>query len=588
MNKMRAIPRRMFYQVFFPSVISALTLSIADIADALVVGNRAGGMGLMVIGIVTPVYMLFNLIGYGFSTGGSVIFGRLSADGRTEEVRAHFRTLLVWLMALSAVIAVLGNVLIRPIFSLLGVSGSNAQLLAMCITYARPLFAATPIFMLNFLLYDFVRYDNDAALASLGYSAGSMVDLGLNIVLVLFLNMGVLGAILSTVAAQTLSVLILSRHFFTGKGMLTFRGIVTARDTAGKASKYAVRSLSIGFSTSVRYLFQFIFLSLSNRLLLDAGARGAIDGERYVAVFDVVMNVSFVTVSLYQAAADAMQPMVTVFSEERNRFCQRYVRRLALVWGLASGTAVTLVIALLAGPVSVLFGIPEALEVSVPAIRIFCLSMPAAGYLLIQIGYDQSSGNSMLAGGTTMLRTAVILLPVTLVMGLFFPARFWWVFPITEYLTLLISSVGQMLYGRRRQESQVQVFTESMDNENRDLSRVMEKLTEFCDKNEMDPRLAVRLQLSVEELCLVTFEKAFTGKKEEYIQLTVVLKDEDCIVHIRNSAPVFNPLEMRMGKVHRGMEEDLLDSMGVMMVRKKAKDLQYRHYEGCNMLTVIL
>jgi len=98
----------------------------------------------------------------------------------------------------------------------------------------------------------------------------------------------------------------------------------------------------------------------------------------------------------------------------------------------------------------------------------------------------------------------------------------------------------------------------------------------------------VRLQLSVEELCLVTFEKAFTGKKEEYIQLTVVLKDEDCIVHIRNSAPVFNPLEMRMGKVHRGMEEDLLDSMGVMMVRKKAKDLQYRHYEGCNMLTVIL
>ncbi len=586
-NGLNTIPQRMFYRVLYPGVISALTLSVADIADALVVGNRAGGMGLMVIGICTPVYMLFNLIGYGFSTGGSVIFGRLSTAGHVEEVRAHFRVMLQWLMLLSAAIAVLGNVLIRPIFAFFGVSGGNVRLLSMCLQYARPMLAATPIFMLNFLLYDFVRYDNNPGLASLGYSLGSICDLGLSILFVIVLNMGVRGAILATIAAQAVSVLIMSKHFFSEIGLLTFRGIRRAK-TFRQVVPLAFRSLTIGFATSVRYLFQFLFIFFGNRLLLEAGARGAIDGERYVAVFDVVMNVSFVTSALYQAASEAMQPMVAIFSEERNKYCQRYVRRLALSWGLAAGTALTLFIALLARPVSVLFGIPEALDISVPAIRIFCLSMPAAGYLMIQIGYDQSSGNSMLAGGATMLRTAGILLPVTLIMGLFFPAGFWWVFPITEYLTLLVTAVMQASWKGRRREDRVQVFTEAMDNENRDLARVMEKLTQFCEMNEMDMRTAVRLQLTVEELCLITFEKAFSGKPDEYIQLTVVLKDGDCTVHIRNSAPVFNPLELRMGKVQQDTGEELLDSMGVMMVRKQAKDLQYRHYDGCNVLTVLL
>ena len=283
-----------------------------------------------------------------------------------------------------------------------------------------------------------------------------------------------------------------------------------------------------------------------------------------------------------------MQPMVAIFSEERNRFCQRYVRRLALAWGLVAGTVLTVIISFLAGPVSALFGIPEALDISVPAIQIFCFSMPAAGYRMIQIAYDQSGGNSVLAGGATMLRTAVILLPVTLVIGRFYPAAFWWVFPITETLTFLVTMVLQILLREQRVEDRFRVFTEALDNENRDLARVMENLTEFCQRNEMDPRRSMQLQLAVEELCLVTFEKAFTGKKGEYIQLTVVLKGEECIVHIRNSAPVFNPLEMRMERVRQDTGEDVLDSIGVMMVRKQVKDLQYRHYEGCNVLTVIL
>ena len=92
MKKANWIPRSMFYRVMWPSMISGLALAAADIADALVVGSQLGEKGLAAIGLVTPVYMLYNLFGYGFATGGCVNHGKLAAQGREKTALCHFRT----------------------------------------------------------------------------------------------------------------------------------------------------------------------------------------------------------------------------------------------------------------------------------------------------------------------------------------------------------------------------------------------------------------------------------------------------------------------------------------------------------------
>ena len=54
------------------------------------------------------------------------------------------------------------------------------------------------------------------------------------------------------------------------------------------------------------------------------------------------------------------------------------------------------------------------------------------------------------------------------------------------------------------------------------------------------------------------------------------------------SFKVDGPLDLRMGKVQKDETEDLMDSVGVMMVRQKVKSLHYRNYEGFNMMTVVI
>ena len=478
MNQKHYICRKMFLRILWPSLISSVALAIADVADALVIGNRMGESGLAAIGIVTPLYMILNLLGYGFSTGGCVAFSRMAAEGKEDDALSHFKSIGTLLFGLGVVLAIAGNLLMRPLMQVLGANDGSPELYALCEQYARPLVTAVPVFFLNFLLYDFVRCDNDAPRATLGFSVGCLTDLGLNIWFVLGLGWGVKGSIYATVIAQSVSVIILLTHLINGRGLMNIPRIVKAKLAIGKP---VADSLRIGFSASMQYVFQFLFLLLGNRVLLRAGDLGLIKGDLYVAVFDVVMNISYIFNGIYQAFAETMQPLASTFAAEHGRDDLKYLVRMAMATALMVGIPVLLVAAIPAGAVSSFFGLgdAESLKVSVPAIRLFLLSTPLGGLLVILTGFFQSCGREQLAGEITVMRKALFLLPITVALGFWLPKDFWWLFVISEGITMLVMATavrGRLL---RKQDATVPVYSTTMDNQNHELSRVLDEVVAF-------------------------------------------------------------------------------------------------------------
>ena len=586
----RAMPRKMFLRMLPPSMFSAVALALANTADALVVGNRVGEAGLATIGLATPVYLFYSLLGMGYASGAGITHARLTASEDRETALAHCRRISAELLLIGVAIAVLGNLFLGPLLTGLGAGPDNPQLRELCAGYVQPLVTAAPLFFLNFLLYFFVRSDDHPGLASLGYSTGGILDLALNILFVLVLGMGVQGAVYATIVAQTVSVAILSVHLFSGrKGILRLKAILSVKPERKKAAAACRESLKAGFSSSASYLFQFLFLLLGNHLLLSAGTKGALDGELAVAVFDLVLNASFVMVSVYQASSEAMQPLAATFSAEHDRQSLSALLRIMLESGLAAGAVLAGILALCAGPVAALFGLSDsgAQAIAVPAIRIFLLSTPFAGLLTMLISFDQSTDQVQTAALGTLLRSAVFLLPVTAALGVFRPDAFWWLFPATEVLSLAVLLPVRRLRLKKAAAREVPVISRTMTNDNRELGQIVEAVESFCAENQVPAGTSAQLQLAVEELCAVTMAQAFSGKPGEYIRVTLAAEPGPrYVLHIRNSAPYFNPLDMRMEKARTDMAAEVMDSIGVMMVQKKAKSLHYRNYQGYNVMTV--
>ena len=589
-EQLEDMPRKMFFRVLPPSMISALTLALANIADALVVGNRVGEAGLASIGLATPVYLLYNLLGIGFASGGGITHAGLTAAEKRELALAHCRRLGVELLLIGAAVAVLGNLFLGALLTGLGAGTDAPQLRELCADYVQPLITAAPLFFLNFLLYFFAFSDDNPRLASLGMSVSNILDLALNIVFVLVLQQGVRGAVRATIIAQTGSVLILSTHLFSGrKGILRLKALIAVRPDRREAGRLCRESLNTGFSSSISYLFQFLFLLLGNHLLLAAGLNGALNGELAVAVFDLVMNCSYVSVSAYQGVSEAMRPLAATFSAEHDSESLHSLLRTAITVGLASGMALAAAIALFAGPVSDAFGLTgtEAQDMAVRAVRIFLLSTPLSGLMNILISYDQSTGWVKTAAFGSLLRNAVFLLPVTMVFGFFFPPAFWWVFPVTEAMSLAAMLPVRILRRKKTAGRERSVVSRTMTNDNRELGMVMAAVQKFCEENEVPAGTAMQLQLAVEELCAVTMAQAFSGKPGEYIRVTLAAEGHArYVLHIRNSAPYFNPLDMKMDKARTDMTAEIMDSIGVMMVQKQARSLHYRNYQGYNVMTV--
>ena len=586
----RSMIGTMYLRMFLPSVISALALSLANTADALVVGNRVGETGLATIGLATPVYLFYSLLGVGYATGGGITHARLTAAQARDRALCHCRRLCLELLAIGAVIAVLGNVFLDALLTCLGAGMVTPVLRQLCAEYVQPLITAAPLFFLSMLLYYFVRNDDNPVLAAAGFSAGSILDLVLNILFVLVLGWGVRGAVYATIIAQAVSVVILSFHLFAAKkGILRLKALATARAQRNEVTASCGVSRRTGFSSSMSYLFQFLFMLLGNHLLITAGARGRIDSAQAVAVFDLVLNCSFLTGAVYQAAAEALSPLAATFSVEHDDPSLHFTFGISALSGLIPGLVLACILGFLAEPVAVLFGLTgEGVRtMAVHALRIFLLSTPLSGVMLILIGYDQSSERVKFAALATFLRTGAILLPVTLLLGLFWPAAFWWLFPVTEGLSLAVMLLLRLYRHQTDKTIPIPVMTRTITNDNRELESLLEATQDFCAENDVPAGTSVKLQLAVEELCNVTILQAFSGKAGEYIRVMLAVEPGPrYILHIRNSAPYFNPMDLKTAKAREDMSAELMDSIGVMMVRKQAKDFSFRNYQGYNVITV--
>ena len=567
---------KMFHRMMWPALIAGISHAVSDTIDAVALGSGMGAEGLAAIGIVTPLYILFNVIGYGFSVGGSVQFSQNLAEGRRKEAVRQFNVTLELMLAVSVIIAVAANLLMKPLLFLLGVSAGEGELYRLCVDYARIMMSFTPFFLLNLVLYDYLKSDNGQILATISTVVGCILDVSLNIVLVIILDYGVKGSIWSTVIALCVSVTIMLLHFVRKKNVLEFQLLIPTKEEIQQCKE----EFRIGLSTSVKDLYQLAFELTVNNLLLRLAAD---NGTLYVASFNVVLNVSYITCCVADAVVSAIQPLTATFYAEQNRDNLRFSMKQALCWGSILTAAIALIIGLGAENVAELFGMRDSMTVY--AIRIFCIGTVFDAAITIFAGFLQSIEDEKTAGRIIGIRYLYLLLPLTIILTVIHMSWFWFVIPTAAIISFLLMTGTVRKILRKMAEEQKEVLTYTLSQE-QDMAELIDRIIKFCKEQKATMQQMNLVNMAVEEICTIIFHNAFTGAENEYIQITVVRGNEqDFVLHIRDSAISYNPFDVKVSR--RDMnQQDYMDNVGILMVRKKAKSFDYRRYQGFNVLMI--
>ena len=547
------IVKKIFLAMLAPTILMNLTTAIGSMADTVIIGHYLDDASLSVVTFATPIYMVINALAALFAVGGCIAMSIDSGKGDKATANKSF-SISVEMIVLSGTLLLLAGIfLMDPITHWLG---AEEDIFESVKIYARIILIGAPIFALNISLAFFVRNDGRPTLSMIGMFTSIIVDIILNVGFVGALHMGVAGAAYSTVIGQLVSAAVIGSHFFTAKNTLRFR--LTFDSTV-------LRIIKNGGSSALHFVYQFVTILILNHFL------STLAGTNGVVIYTVVFNLSTVSLSVFEGISQTIQPMVSTYYGEKSYRHIRETMRLAFTTVFVVCGLVTVVLEVIPQVVPTVFGIDDAvlIEQSSQAVRIYAAGMIITTANVVLGYYLQSTEQNFTAAVMISLRSLVLFLFFTILLGKFFGMNgVWAAYTAAEVVSFIVciimlrikqrklgageTKVDIMLLDEEIKAAQVCLICNcTSDNAEHYRKKVIEVIKEeLC----LDSTLAYNTEsylLALEEHCASTKKGRFIATELNGKSETIIIRDnlEHCNLKESIDSIINNATESKYGPV---------------------------------------
>lgn len=584
------IIRNTFYIQLLAYVLSELTHMIGNIVDGVIIGRCLGVDSMAAFGIVSPVMMVFALIGAIVQTGSRNRFTRLLGEGKAEEAQKVFSLSFIISAGFGLALMIVILIFSTPITIALGASGNAAELLPKARAYLIGIAFGLPAINTIKILNGFLPIDNDRNLPMAASLALTVSDIIFDLVAAFALHgdtfeMGVATSISYYVA---LSVLLL--HFRR-------KNIVLKLSAKQLPWKELPQIVAQGIPMGICYVSFTVRVAFMNRILASVASSAAI------AAYSVYQQADDILSCLTIGMADTVAILSGILMGEEDR---PKMKRL-LYTAVQSTLVVTLGAAVFSWVMAPYFsslyitGSAEALAYATRAVRAYAIGMPLYGLNLIYFNYFQGIGRSRLSSICGFLSEAGFLMLSAYVMSYFIGAdAVWFSLVITQILMYLLYSVLIATESRRNGTLRMSLWdrvlllpaTFDVPPEDRiDLSiSSLEEVTSlsrevysFCESHGCDKRRTYHMSLAVEEMAGNIVQHGFAhDNKRHNLEVRVLKNDEDYVLRIRDDCFIFDPVN----QLTLFSDADKTHHFGLRMIIHTAKEVRYTSILKLNNLLV--
>lgn len=380
-----------------PTTLSMLVTNIYNMADTYFVGSL-GESAQGAIGIVFTLQAVIQAVAFMLGHGSGTFVAKELAGGDANKAGEYVSTALAVGGIVGLVFTAVGLPLLSPIMRALG---STSTILPYARDYGLWILLACPFIVCSIVLNNNLRYEGKALYAMIGLTSGAALNIGLDYALVIGADMGVYGAGLATAVSQAAGFFLLL--FFYLK---MAQSPLSVRRVSRKFGTYAA-ILRVGTPSLLRQGLNAASGGVLNHLTRPYG-------DSALAAVSIVNRYTALVTSVGLGIGQGFQPLASY-----NYSAQKYDRvKKGLFATMGMGFAVLIVCSVLgltcARPIVRLFQKePAVVDIGARALKyaslglpFFCLSMP------VNMLY-QSIRNAGIASLLSMLRSGIVLIPVS-------------------------------------------------------------------------------------------------------------------------------------------------------------------------------
>ncbi|OEJ15696.1 multidrug transporter MatE [Brachyspira hampsonii] len=433
MDILKTDVKEIFFKYLYASFGSALIVAIYSIVDVAMVGQYEGDNGAAALAVFAPIWNIIYSIGMLFGIGGSVLFSKARGSGEYEKSNIFFTSSFI---ALSIVIFIVWILSIIFEDNILYFFGADDVLLILAKRYFLPIKIIFPLFAFSQFFAAYLRNDNAPMKATAAVIAGGIFNVFGDYFFVFVCDMGIFGAGLATAIGQVITASILISHLFTKKNTLKFVKV-------NKLFSLSKNIVLIGFSTFFIDIAMGILSLMFNNQIMKYFNSSAL------AVYSVIININILVQSSAYAIGQAAQPIISANlgagNINRIKSAVKYGIFTALILAIVS----TLFTYFNTDFLMKAFMKPsdEALSISKNIMRAYFISFLILPFNVYAAYYFQAIMKPKISFIIAILRGLIISGILIFVMPLIFVRDIiWYVMPITEVLTFIVTAVFFIKY----------------------------------------------------------------------------------------------------------------------------------------------
>ena len=386
-----------------PCIISMLVTSFYNMADTLFVGMLKSNAATGAVGVVFSMMAIIQAVGFFYGQGSGNYISRTLGQRNYEEASAMAATGFFFALATGLLICVAGQIFLEPLAYLLG---STDTILPYTKDYLRVILLGAPWMTASLVLNNQLRFQGGAVYAMVGITAGAILNIILDPILIFVLDLGVAGAGWATIISQFVSFCLL-----------------LAGCSRGGNIRIRLKNVRIKW-----YYFQMIIQgglpSLSRQSLsslaticLNHAARPY--GDAVIAAMGVVQRLTMFGASTMLGFGQGFQPVCGF-----NYGAKLYSRVKKGFWFCVKISFVFLV------GISILGGIfapdlirlfrndPDVIACGAAALRFQCLTFPLQSWIVMSTMMEQSMGKTIPATFLSVARQGFFFIPMVLILPL--------------------------------------------------------------------------------------------------------------------------------------------------------------------------
>ncbi len=405
---MRGNPETAVKKLAIPIMISMLLTASYNIIDGIWVAGL-GQAAIAGIGFVTPIFMILNGVSVGLGSGATSSISRfVGAKNHEGANKSAAHALLIFLVA-SIILTVILISVQEPLLRAYGASGQN---LAEGIKYGTPLFLGLIAFMFGNGGSGILRGEGDMKRAMYAMIVSVTLNAILDPLFIYVMGLGSAGASLATIVSAL------------GSASVILYWILIKKDTYVNVnlkefqfdSKIAKDILKVGIPASMDMFMMSFAVSLYLIFISTIG------GEYGIASFTSGQRLYLFAIMPLTAIGSAVAAVSgSAYGAKNGDYLSR-AHLYGVKFGIAFGTAVTIILIAFAPQLATLFAYTKETSVLVPEItrflRIASLCLPLTGAGMTSSFMYQGIGRGTMSLMWTIIREVIFTVTATYTFGI--------------------------------------------------------------------------------------------------------------------------------------------------------------------------